>query len=340
MKPKSVDKFLKDLPRGVRAVLLFGPDEGQVRERAATLGKTIVADLRDPFNVAEISSSALASDPAKLYDEMAAMSLMGGRRLVRIRDGADGATPAVQNVLENLPPGDTFLIIEAGELQGKSALRKLFEASETAAAALPCYEADARDLAALANDMFREAGVSASRDAVDLFAALVASDRAMARSELDKLILYAGKNGKLDYADVVAALGDSAILDMDAPAWAAGSGNLEELDHSLDRLFGDGLSPVAILRSAQRHFTRLYEVVSSNTPVDSAMKSLKPPVFWKDEKRFRTQATQWRRDKLEDVLARLVAAEADCKKTGLRDTTLCARALMGIAGLGRAGRSA
>ena len=31
---------------------------------------------------------------------MAAQSLMGGRRLVRIRDGADGAAPAVQSVIE------------------------------------------------------------------------------------------------------------------------------------------------------------------------------------------------------------------------------------------------
>lgn len=339
MKPKYADKFLKAIPKELRAVLFFGPDEGQVRERAAALGKTIVSDLADPFNVADVPSSTLASDPARLLDEMAALSLMGGRRLVRVRDGGEEAVPAVQNLVQNLPPGDSFLIIEAGELGTKSKLRDLFEKDESTLAALACYEADTKDLAALAADSFREAGISASRDALDLFSALVASDRAMAKSEIAKLILYAGKNGRLEYEDVAEAIGDSAQMEMDAPAWAAASGNLAELDRSLERLFADGMSPVPILRSAQRHFTRLYEVVSSERDLEAAIRGLKPPVFWKQQTRFRTQAESWRRTKLEEALTRLTTAEADCKKTGLPDTLLCARALMGVAGLARSGRN-
>lgn len=336
MKPKSTDLFLKSLPKSLRIALFFGSDEGQVRERAKKLACTIVDDVNDPFNVAEIPAASLAHDPARLHDEMAAQSLMGGRRLVRIRDGSDAIYPAVKNLLDLLPSGDSFLIIEAGELSSTSKLKKLIEAPtlETAAA-LPCYQPEAKDLVRMAEDLFREAGVRVSRDALDLFSSLVANDTAMARGEIDKLILYAGKGKGLEYADVAAALGDSAILNMDAPAWAAGSGDLHELDRSLARLFADGLSPVPILRAAQRHFLRLYEVASSNQPIDSAMKSLRPPVFWKDINRFRQQAQTWRGERLEEALARLIAAEAECKKTGVRDETLCARALMGVAGLAR-----
>lgn len=155
----------------------------------------------------------------------------------------------------------------------------------------------------------------------------------MARSELDKLILYAGPNGKLDEADVAAALGDSAQIGLEAPAWAAGERAVEVLDRSLTRVFADGQSPVGVLRAAQRHFTRLYEVVSATGAVDSAMKALRPPVFWKDETRFRQQASLWTTGQLEAILARLLAAEADCKKSGLPDTVLCSRVLMGIAGM-------
>ncbi len=333
MKPKSVDRFLKDVPKDIRAVLFFGPDEGQVRERARALARTIVPDLADPFAVAEFASATLVADPARLYDEMAAQSLMGGRRLVRIRDGADGAVPAIQSVIEDPPPGDTFLIVEAGELPGTSKLRKLFEGADVVAAALPCYEPDAKDLTTLAVNRFRAADVEASRDAVELFVRLIASDRALVHSELDKLILYAGPKGRLEEADVAAALGDSAQIELDAPAWAAGEGALDKLDRSLSRLFADGQSPVGILRAAQRHFTRLYEVVSASAPPEMAMKALRPPVFWKDESRFRQQVGLWSAGKLESVLARLLTTEADCKKSGLPDTTLCSRTLMGVAGL-------
>src|SRR6516164_4406411 len=81
--------FLQRPDRTIRAVLLYGPDTGLVRERAETLARTVCPDLKDPFRVADLSGSTLAADPARLADEAAQMSLMGGRRVVRVRDAAD-----------------------------------------------------------------------------------------------------------------------------------------------------------------------------------------------------------------------------------------------------------
>lgn len=332
MKPKNADVFIKAVPREVRAVLIFGPDDGLVRERAQTLAKLTVPDITDPFNVTELSASSLKDDAARLADEMGAQSLMGGRRLVRIRDAEDATAAAAQNLFGQMPPGDSFLIVEAGDLRPTSPLRKLFEGAETAAA-LACYESNARDLVKLAGEQLKASGINVSSDALTLLANLLASDRGVARQEIEKLITYAGPNGKLSLEDVAAAIGDSATLDMDAPAWAAGDGNHIALDRSLERLYGDGMSPVAILRAAQRHFIRLYAVVASTEPIPVAMKALRPPVFWKDEDRFSSQASRWKRPQLELVLQRLHQAEAQCKTTGLRDITMCARALMATANL-------
>lgn len=336
---KKPDAFLKALPKEIRAVLFFGPDGGLARERAQALGKTIAPDLNDPFNVSDIPPESLKGDPARLADEMGAQSLMGGRRLVRV-DGAEDATAAaVQNLFGQLPAGDSLLIITAGDLQSKSPLRKLFEGADIAAG-IPCYEADARDLVRLATESFREHKISASQDALSLLSTLLASDRGVARQEIEKLVTLAGAGGKLSLEDVAVAIGDSATLDMGDPAWAAGDGNYEELERSLARLFGDGLSPIAILRAAQRHFVRLYEAVSSPDPLAIAMKSLRPPVFWKDESRFERQAGLWRRERLEQALIRLHQAEAECKSSGLRDLTMCSRALMAVASLARLSRKA
>lgn len=339
MKVSKPDIFLKAVPAEIRAVLFYGPDAGLVRERTQALGKTVVADLNDPFNVSDIPPEALKTDPARLADEMGAQSLMGGRRLVRV-DGAEDATAAaVQNLFGQLPAGDSLLIVSAGDLRPASPLRKLFEGADIAAA-VPCYEADARDLVRLATESFRQHKISASQDALSLLSTLLASDRGVARQEIEKLVTLAGEGGKLSLEDVAVAIGDSATLDMGDPAWAAGDGNYEELERSLARLFGDGLSPVAILRAAQRHFVRLYEVCASADPVGVAMKNLKPPVFWKDESRFGRQAEGWRRERLEQALARLHQAEAECKTTGLRDLTMCSRALMAVASMARISRRA
>lgn len=330
MKPKSVDAFLKALPKDIRAVLFFGPDEGQVRERATNLALRLVPDLNDPFSVVELSPARIAEDMAIIADELAAQSLMGGRRLVRIRQAPDTVAPAIQNAFGQLPPGDSFLLVEAGELRPTSALRKLFEGADVAAA-LACYEGDARDRVKLAEDEFKGAGVSASRDALQLLASLLAGDRAVARQEIEKLIVYAGPKGKLDYDDIVQAIGDSATLELDAPAMALADANPAALDRALRRLFADGIATIAVVRACIRHFQRLYQVVGSPDPLPVAMDNLKPPIFWKDKERFAAQASRWRSAHLERALRRLTDIEVQCKTTGLRDETMCAHALISIA---------
>lgn len=335
MKPKSPDAFIKAIPKEIRAVLIYGPDQGMVRERAEAVGKSVVSDLADPFNVSDINPDRLVEDKALLMDEMAAQSLMGGRRLVRLKGATDYAAPAIAAVLANPPSTDTLLLVEGGELRPTSkGLRDLFEKSDSAAA-LACYEATQQDLMRFAGEQFRAAGITITQDGNALLASLLASDRGVARGEVEKLILYAGANKKLDYDDVAAAIGNSATLDFDAAGWAAASGNFTELDRALDRLFAEGTSTIAILRSAQRHFLRLFEVVGSSDPVGIAIKALRPPVFWKDEDRFRAQAESWRLNRLEDALQKLLQAELDCKRTGYDDQLMCSRALMSIASMNK-----
>src|SRR5258708_38788563 len=78
--PSRIAAFLQRPDPEIRAVLLYGPDGGLVRERAGIIGRTVCPDLNDPFRVADLSAATLAADPARLADETAQLSLTGGRR--------------------------------------------------------------------------------------------------------------------------------------------------------------------------------------------------------------------------------------------------------------------
>ena len=62
---------------------------GLIAERALALAKTVCEDLKDPFRVVDIGGDALKGDPARLADEFGAMSLMGGRRVIRVRPAGE-----------------------------------------------------------------------------------------------------------------------------------------------------------------------------------------------------------------------------------------------------------
>jgi DNA polymerase-3 subunit delta len=187
-----VESFLRRPDPDVRAVLLYGPDAGLVRERADALGRTVSADLRDPFRIADLSGAAIAADPARLYDEAAQISLMGGRRLVRVREIAEAQSVIFARFLA-APPGDGLVVVEGGELPARGALRRAFD-DAPCGVAIGCYPDGARDLAEVIRETLAAHRITASRDAIDFLVGHLGGDRLLTRAELEKLALYAGSS--------------------------------------------------------------------------------------------------------------------------------------------------
>jgi DNA polymerase-3 subunit delta len=333
------DAFLRAPDPAVRAVLLYGPDTGLVRERADMISKTVVADLSDPFLVAEVPGDGLADDPARLADEAAAMALTGGRRLVRVRDATDRVLKAVE-AMASVPTGDSLVVIQASELTPRSALRRFFESAKDMAA-LPCYADDGRGLEQLAHEVFAAAKVTAAPEAIHYLAANLGADRGLSRSELEKLALYAGDGGKISIEDAMAVVGDSAALSLDDVVYAATDGEAGALDRAYARSMQEGVSPVAVLRAISGHLLRLQTVsarVASGDSPEQAVKALRPPVFFKRAPQFARQARVWKGRRVARALDLTMTAERGCKTTGMPDAALCGRALMQIAALARQGR--
>lgn len=332
-----IEAFLRKPDPQVRAVLFYGPDTGLVRERAAVLGRTVVETLSDPFRVATLASATIASDPAQLADEAAAISMLGGRRLIRIRDADERLHGAFKAFFAALPPGDGLVVVEAGELDARSKLRAVFEQAD-AGAAIPCYVDQEEALERIIVGHLESRGLAVDPDAQSYLASHLVGDRLVVRSELEKLALYMGEGRRVTLDDVHACVGDSATLNLDDAVWAAADGDFPGLDRSVARLYGEGIGPVPILRSAQRHFQRLHLVraqTAKGTSAEIAVKGLKPPVFFKVERRFLNQVRIWSLPMLVQAMERLTDAEADCKRTGLPDETLCARALFQLAAMAR-----
>ncbi len=303
-----------------------------VRERSETLAKTVVDDLKDPFRVTDLSAGDLKDDPARLNDEAAAISMMGGRRVVRIRETSDGITAVVKDFFANLP-GDAFVVLEAGDLPARSSLRKLFE-GEKAGAAIACYRDDRRSLPGIIQASLSNYGHSITPDALAYLSENLGGDRQVTRREVDKLALYKGQTaGTIDLDDVTACVGDTADLTLDDLAFSVASGNLAMVERMLNRSFQEGSHAVTILRALARHFHKLQFVsglMAQGLSMDDAAKKLRPPLFWKTAAQFKAQANAWPQNKLARATARLLETERECKKTGAPAEILCSRALFEI----------
>lgn len=326
------EEFLRNPDPRVLAVLVYGPDEGLVGERIHGLARSVVEDPKDPFRVVELEAADLRKDPARVSDEAQALSLTGGRRVVRIRAATDALTKIFEAFLDG-SQGGALVLVEGRDLGPRSSLRKLFEKSDKGVS-LACYPDDARSLPGVIRGTLEAEGVQVSQDALDYLVGNLGSDRSVTRRELEKLALYVGENGTAELEDVQACVGDSGNSTLDAVVYRAAGGNQRDLDIALGRLLSEGIPPVVVLRAAARHLQRIHLVKGHMTKglrADEAVKKLRPPVIFKHADAFRAQASRWSSEGLARALAIVTEAELECKTTGLPAEAICTRTLMRIA---------
>ena len=335
----KVDGFIRAPDPAVRAMLLYGPGGGLVRERADDLARQVVDDLGDPFRVTELGPAQLKADPARLADEAAALAMTGGRRVVRLRPAGDDLADLLKDFLAD-SPGEALVLVEAGELAPRSRLRQAFEAAGNAAA-LPCYPDEDAGLRRVMEETLAPLGFTMEPAAQRYLAAALGGDRLMTRHELEKLAVYMGDERRISLADAEACIGDSSILTLDGVAMAAGAGDLAAVERGLARAYLEGANPVAVLRAAARHLQRLHlcaGAAARGEPVDRAVRSFRPPLHFKVEKAVRSQTGKWSLARVARAMELVLDAERECKTTGLPAEAVCSRALLRLAQAARSAR--
>ena len=342
--PREADRFTaKPDPKAV-AVLVYGPDAGLVRERIKTMTKTVVDDPADPFRISDLTDGDLKQDPARLSDEAASIAMLGGRRVVRVRGASDGTAKIFESFLDN-PAGDALVLVEAGELTPRSALRLLFESAANAAA-IACYADDAGALETVIRARLASEGLVPEPAALEYLRDHLGSDRGVTQNELEKLILYAGpgKQGEkraVTLDDARESVGDNAGSSLDEVIDAAMGGDLEGLDVALARARAAETNAIAILNALSRHLMQMHLAAArleTGSDVEGAMRGFRPPVHFSRKSAVQRQMKLWNRKRLDRALALALEAEGQCKSTGQPDVAICGQTLLRIAQGARAAR--
>jgi DNA polymerase-3 subunit delta len=329
----EADRFLSAPPREIRAALIYGRDRGGVRERAHALAAKLVPDPADPFDVALLNESDVDGDAGRLPDELSALSMTGGRRLVRVQISGEKGGPdrlaaeALRAHVDGAYNTEAFLLIEGGDLRKDSALRKAAETAKTAAC-LPIYEDEIGDLARLTREQLQKDGVGLTSDALDAFVARLPKERGVARQEIERLVLFLGpRSGTIgDAALLQAHLGaepESSLSEAADHAFGARSGPAFA---ALRRAMEQGEAGVAAVRVAGMHLARLRKAdirVREGASPQEAAKSA--GVFWKQEREFLRQAKAWAAAALDEIQAELLDADRACKTAGSPDALIAER---------------
>ncbi|MEM7766031.1 MAG: DNA polymerase III subunit delta [Pseudomonadota bacterium] len=313
--------------RTIWAALAYCDDEGVANDAAKALTAAWVGQ-DDDAEIVSLVDDEIRKDPALLYDELEARSLLGGKRLIRVRTSGDKIAGHLRDIVE-LADGspDRFeakLVVTAGALQKKSKLRAAFEAAKTAAS-LQLFADELGDVSDLIRDTLNQFHVTIAEDAVSALATHLPGHRRMVHAELEKLALYAlGLDRPLTVADVRKVCVPGLDASADAYVSAVFDRDLPGALDALDRLTVSGTSAITLIRALQRETQRLLAVASLGPAAgpEAGMK-LRPPVFRSQWPALSRRAKSWPSPLLSRILERIFDLEYQAKQHGpIADTAL------------------
>ena len=315
VKTAELPSFLKSAAGRIDAFLIHGLDAGQVSETAGQAARQLSASASPPGEIIRLSDQDLAQTPGRLAAEARSMALFGGRPVLMVKMSPQ-LTPALFDELLDGPLA-AYIIVEAGNLKRDAKIRQLFEKARNAAA-IACYGADERSLLQLIRDDVKAAGHTITPDAVERLAHLLGGDWAVSRSEIAKLVLYAGADREITAEHVEAVVGDASAHAFDAAITATLGGNVAEALAQVDGLDAAGTPAAVFLNMLLRHLQELHGLVAAMERGDSfeiAAGRLRPPPHFKQKDALKAECARWR---LADVAAAIAAAHEAVRQTRLK----------------------
>lgn len=288
----QIDNYIQRIAaEKISGCLIFGPEEPSINYRFDIIAKKISPDLSDPFLVVNISKERLAQDKSLLNDEFYSFSMLGGRKLILIRDCDINVINAVKALFEDsdfAKKGENFILIQAGDLDKSSALRKACEDNPNFAA-IACYEDDDRIIKSFISAELLKHQIKSDSQLIDFLFEKFGKNRQTIISELEKIAIFLGdkKDLTIEIASKLTALEAEITTNDFIMNFAAQKFDISMLQ--LEKLFKDGFEAITLIRFLSNYLQKLYyakiEIELKNLDFESAVKSQR--LFFKTEMEFR-----------------------------------------------------
>lgn len=291
-------------------LLIYGADAMRVALRrqeviAALVGPEGEAEMR----LTRIPAAELRKDGAALIDAVKAVGFFPGPRIVFVEDATDTLAPTVSAALKDWREGDAQIIVTAGSLTAKSALRKLFEPHPNAVAIGIYDDPPTREEI---EEILHRAGLRHIDQAAmtDLLALAKALDPGDFRQTVEKIALYKyGDSAPLTPAEIAACAPATVEAEVDDVLNIVAEGRPQELGPMMRRIEGQGVLPVTLAIMALRHFRTLHAAASDPGGPGAGIGRVRPPVFGPRRDRMQAQASRWGMFRLEEALKLLIETD-------------------------------
>ncbi len=268
IQPSQVEAYIKNIAnQKISGCLLFGNDQPSINRNFLNIASKISPNLNDDFLVANLTNQRIKEEGGQvIFDEFFSMAMLGGRKLILIRDIEKSYSKAIENLIKDqksIDKSDNFLLINGGKLEKSSSLLKAVEDSKSFIA-IPCYQESDYFIKKYIGQSLKNKGIGFDPQVIEYIFSVTYKDLEIITIEIDKIDCYLESNRYLTLENVKRVIDydfSSSLIDF---ATNFVNRKLEPTIARLENLLKDEYQPIEIIRFLSGYLQKLYLAKSDN----------------------------------------------------------------------------
>ena len=259
--------------------------------------------------------SEILNNKSNFFEEILSKSFFENEKLIIISRSTDKITSIIEEILEK-KIDDLVLILNSGSLEKRSKLRLLFEKNKEIIC-IAFYEDNNQTLFSMASQFFRNNKIQISQQAINLIINRCRGDRQNLKNELNKIESFIKNKKKIEISEILQLTNlaeNYSVTELVDNCLAKNKNKtlniLNENNYNLE----DCIIVIRTMLAKSKRLLKLFQEIKISNNIDSAISSIKPPIFWKDKQIVKDQINKWSYKKIELLIFRINEIELLIKK--------------------------
>ncbi|MGI4752174.1 MAG: DNA polymerase III subunit delta [Janthinobacterium lividum] len=269
----QINRLFEFIANGkVKALLLYGPDKGYIDK--------ICRHLVKKFNMLQTSMEYSDLNISSLEILLNSPNFFNQKELIRIKGVGNSIDKNLKVILND--NYINFPVFIGEDITSSSSFRKFFETEESLAS-LACYHDDEAKIEKIVLEKLAKCNKIIDREALIYLKNHLKGDHELVSNEINKLIYFVYDKQEVTLNDIKEVLSSEIMANGSDLAMYFSQKNYISFIKELDILKKQNINEVLMIRALIRHYLNLYIVllkVKNGECVDSAIKSLSPPIFY------------------------------------------------------------
>ena len=290
--------------------LFYGENEGLKKEIIENNFKK-----NYPKKTFYYDESEVLNNKSNFFEEILSKSFFENEKLIIISRSTDKITSIIEEILEK-KIDDLVLILNSGSLEKRSKLRLLFEKNKEIIC-IAFYEDNNQTLSSMASQFFRNNKIQISQQAINLIINRCRGDRQNLKNELNKIESFIKNKKKIEISEILQLTNlaeNYSVTELVDNCLAKNKNKtlniLNENNYNLE----DCIIVIRTMLAKSKRLLKLFQEIKISNNIDSAISSIKPPIFWKDKQIVKDQINKWSHKNIELLIFRINEIELLIKK--------------------------